>query len=156
MDMFNDLALIIGVSVEIIIAFILSSMNKIYKHALGLKDALLERSKDQIAILEADIKLMESKSKLRSHIIDAQIDRYTDFNRTLLSDQEREGLIVSFINSVLSINKFDPQDADIHLSMAKVYSMGKEWTKAIEQFELAIPYTKKRLEYSNVVWNSMC
>lgn len=71
MDMFNDLALIIGVSVEIIIAFILSSMNKIYKHALGLKDALLERSKDQIAILEADMKLMESKSKLRSHIIDA-------------------------------------------------------------------------------------
>lgn len=52
-------------------------------------------------------------------------------------------MIVSFINSVLSINKFDPQDADIHLSMAKVYSMGKEWTKAIEQFELAIPYTKK-------------
>ena len=143
MDKFNDLALIIGVSVEVIIAFILSSMNKIYKQSLGLKDALLERSKDQIAILEADIKLMESKSKLRSHIIDAQIDRYTDFNRTLLSDQEREALIASFINSVLSINKFDPQDADIHLSMAKVYSMGKEWAKAIEQFELAIPCTKK-------------
>lgn len=143
MEVYELLRLIIEIVVGVVVIFICVPIIKIYNSLLKLKDARNKYSQELIGVKDERIAIYEEKEKLRKEIATAGVDTYTDFNRLEVSKEKRESLKIAFASVPLSDNEFIQQDADVHLSMAKVYSMGREWINAINQFELAIPYIPK-------------
>ena len=143
MEVYELLRLIIEIVVGVVVIFICVPIIKIYNSLLKLKDARNKYSQELIGVKDERIAIYEEKEKLRKEIATAGVDMYTDFNRLEVSEEKRETLKIAFASVPLSNNEYIQQDADVHLSMAKVYSMGREWINAINQFELALPYIPK-------------
>lgn len=71
----------------------------------------------------------------------SNIQSYTDFNNIKVNSDIINQLKIMFGNLNASSDRKDiiNNDANIHLSMAKTYSITKEWVASISQFELALP-----------------
>lgn len=100
----------------------------------------LETQKAHISLKDDMLKLEQDKAQFMHLVHSSNVQSYTDFNNIKVDSDIINQLKVTFGNLNTSTSHKDIiNDANIHLSMAKTYSITKEWVAAISQFELALP-----------------
>lgn len=106
--------------------------------------SLKERLKTQeahISLKDDMLKFEQNRTQFMDLVHSSNIQSYTDFNNIKVNSDIINQLKIMFGNLNASTDRKDiiNNDANIHLSMAKTYSIAKEWPAAISQFELALP-----------------
>lgn len=125
---------IVNVLANILVLFVLYPIVQILKERL-------ETQKAHISLKDDMLKFEQNKTQFMDLVHSSNIQSYTDFNNIKVNSDIINQLKMIFGNLNASTDRKDiiNNDANIHLSMAKTYSIAKEWSAAISQFELALP-----------------
>lgn len=93
-----------------------------------------------ISLKDDMLKFEQDRAQFMHLVHSSQVQSYTDFNNIKVSSETINLLKAMFGNlNASTSHKGIINDANIHLSMAKTYSIAKVWSSAISQFELALP-----------------